>query len=303
MNAKEMAENVLTDLMGDKSVSDILLKMKIFASVRKDEDLLTWVSKELGGYFDEAPPSYRILDSGLKVKVFVPYNGEHWIEFPAEMIEEENVSERLSKIPFHQPIAELERLSEDTDNSGTINIRVPVYAFPFISKHIRGDIQDAYQYSTKAALSQIVVSVKSVLIDFLLKIGNEEKIDFNTFIKNYRNMDKSITINAQNVNTGSGTIHAEGASSIVGNNNTLVSADKENLLKIIAEIDKIATDHNSQDYQEVSADIKEELQKEKPDKKFLKRCFQLIPTFLSGVASSAAGNGLTSLISSALALL
>lgn len=39
--------------MSDKPVSDILLKMNIFASHRNDNDLLTWVSKELGGYEGE----------------------------------------------------------------------------------------------------------------------------------------------------------------------------------------------------------------------------------------------------------
>ena len=53
--------------MNNRSISDILLKLKIFASKRGDEDLLDWAYKELNGYGDyDVPPKYRIINSGLK---------------------------------------------------------------------------------------------------------------------------------------------------------------------------------------------------------------------------------------------
>ena len=302
LDFKELAENILTDLMNNKSLSDVLLKMKIFASVRKDDELLDWVKKELNGYEEVALPKYRILPSGLKIKVHVPYQGETWIEFPAEMVRNDQARERLSNLPFHQSVEEIENISKSCAEDSLVKVRVPVFAFSYFSEFINGDIQDAYQYTTPAAVSQIVVSIKSVLIDFLLEIGKEEDINFNTFIKTNPQM---ITINNSGImNTGSGEVNAEGATIVNGDNNTISADNKQELLKILAEIDKIAapTMPNT-DYEEVSKDIKTELQKKKPEKKFLKRCFQAIPSFLMGVVSSAAGNGLTSLISSALALL
>ena len=71
IDCKKLAENILMDLMNNGSISDILLKTKIYASKRGDGELLAWVTKELGGY-EEKPPTYRILNSGLKVVVFVP---------------------------------------------------------------------------------------------------------------------------------------------------------------------------------------------------------------------------------------
>ena len=301
MKFKELAENILSDLMNDKSLSDVLLKMKIFASVRKDEELLDWVIKELNGYEEVAPPKYRILPSGLKIKVHVPYQGENWIEFPAEMVRDDKARERLSNLPFHQSVAEIENISKSSEKDSLVKVRVPVFAFSYFSEFINGDIQDAYQYTTPAAVSQIVVSIKSVLIDFLLKIGKEEDINFNTFIKTNPQM---ITINNSGImNTGSGEVKAEGATIVNGNNN-IISADyKKELLDILEKIDKIAAAQPNTDYDEASKDIKAELQKPQPDKKYLKRCFQAIPSFLMGVASSATGNGLTTLISSAIALL
>lgn len=301
LNFKELAENILTDLMNNGPISDILLKTKIFASQRSDKELLEWVTKELNGYEDEKPPKYRLLNCGLKLLVFVPFQGTARIDFPVDMIENENVRDRLSSIAFHMPIAEIENLCKGSDNDGTIKMKVPVYAYQFMSKFINGDIQDAYQYSTAAAVSQIGVAVKSVLIDFLLKVSSEEDINFNNFIKTNPQM---ITINNSGiVNTGSGDVNAQGATVVNGNNNIVGGDNRQELLRILTEIDKIAQEHPSTDYDEVSSDIKTELQKEKPDNKFLKRCFQAIQTFFSGVAASVAGNGLTSLIKSAIALL
>ena len=199
------------------------------------------------------------------------------------------------------PITEIENLCKNAEEDGIIERKVPVFTYPYIARFINGDIQDAYQYTTKGAVLQILVSVKSVLIDFLLKVSNEEDINFNSFIKTNPNM---ITINnAGIVNTGSGDVNAQGSTNVIGNNNTISADNKQELLRILAEIDKIAATQSCSDYEEVSNDIKAELQKDEPEKKLLKRCFQLIPSFLSGVAASVTGEGLTQLIKSALAIL
>lgn len=111
-------------------------------------------------------------------------------------------------------------------------------------------------------------------------------------------------ITAGIVNMGEGTIHAEGANTIVGDNNTINNEQKESLKSIIESIDRLAlglTDRH--DYDGVSTDIKEELQKEKPQKSFLKRCFQAIPVILGSLSSDILANQLQPYITSALALL
>lgn len=302
LNYKELAENILTDLMNNGSISDILLKTKIFASKRGDNELLGWVSKELSGYDEEKPPKYRIQNCGLKVLVFVPFRGTARIDFPVDMINNDTVRERLSNMAFHMPIAEIDRLCKDPEGDGTIRMKVPVYAYQFMSEFINGDIQDAYQYTTTAAVSQILVAVKSVLIDFLLKVSNEEDINFNNFIKTNPQV---ITINNSGImNAGSGDLQAQGAIVVNGDGNVIDSNTKEELLKILAEIDKIvASSQPNPDYEEAVKDIKVELQKEEPKKSFLRRCFSAIPTFLSGVGSGIVANKLTPLVSSALTLL
>lgn len=304
MDYKELAENILSDIMNNRPLAEILLKTKIFASKRGDNELLGWVTKELEGYGDEMPPKYRFVSSGLKVIVYIPYVRTDSVDFPIDMIEDENVSNRLSKWGFQNPISEIENLCKNSEKDGRISTKVPVFIYQYIDKFINGDIQDAYQYTTPAAVSQILVSVKSVLIDFLLEVSKEEDIDFNTFIKNNPNMGNRITINAGIVNTGSGSVNAQGATTVVGSNNEINVENKNELLRIIKEIDKIAAEAGpNTNYEEVSKDIKDELKKDKPANNFLKRCFQLIPSFLTGLSASVVANQLNPLITAALALL
>ena len=117
-------------------------------------------------------------------------------------------------------------------------------------------------------------------------------------------MGNRITINAGIVNTGSGSVNAQGATTVVGSNNEINVENKNELLRIIKEIDKIAAEAGPiTDHEEVSKDIKDELKKDKPANNFLKRCFQLIPSFLTGLSASVVANQLNPLITAALALL
>lgn len=303
MNYKEFAESILSDLMGNVSLSDILLKMKIFASKKGDKELLTWISKELAGYENEKPPKYRIIPSGLKVDVFVPFRGTSRIDFPAEMIKDREVREKLLNLPFNNPIAEIESLCKEGTEDGFIHAKVHAYAYQFISEFINGDIQGATQFVTKASVSQIPVAVKSVIIDFMLKISNEEEIDFNTFIKSNSTMSTNINITAGILNTGNGVVNAQGSTNVVGENTIVNGDNKEELLKLIAEIDKMASVLQNAEYNEVSNDIRTELHKDVPSKSYLKRCFQAIPSILTGVGTGVVANGISPLVKAAIALL
>ena len=303
MNYKDLAENILSDIMNNGSISDILLKTKIFASKKGDKELLAWISKELSGYENEKPPKYRIIPSGLKVDVFVPFRGTSRIDFPAEMIKNKEVREKLLNLPFNNPIAEIENLCKEGTEDGFIHAKVHAYAYQFISEFINGEIQGVTQFVTKASVSQIPVAVKSVIIDFMLKISNEEDIDFNTFMKSNSAMTTNININAGILNSGNGVVNAQGSTTVVGNNNAVSGINKEELLRIVEEIDQMVSVVHNAEYNEVSNDIRAELQKETPSKNHLKRCFQVIPTILTGVGSGVVANGVSPLVKAAIEML
>ena len=96
LNYKDLAENILMDLMNNGSLSDILLKTKIFATKRGDNELLSWISKELDGYEEEKLPKYRTLKCGLKVDVFVPFRGPGSVDFPIDIIKDDTARNSLS---------------------------------------------------------------------------------------------------------------------------------------------------------------------------------------------------------------
>lgn len=300
---KQLAENILEDLMGKVSISDILLKTKIFAAKKNDQELLSWVTHELEGY-EDTPPQYRILNAGLKVDVFIPFRGTARIEFPTDVIEHKDVGNRLSHMPFHNSISEIENLCANDKDSHTLQMRVPVAAYGFMKPFLNGDIQDSYQYVSKASVLQIVTTVKSLLIDYLLRVSQEEDIDFNSFIKNKPIMIQNNNITAGIVNMGDGNVNANGATTIVGDNNTISNEQKESLLSLLEAIDKIANGvADRSDYDAVSKDIKEEIKKEQPKKSFIKRCFQAIPMILGSLSSNVIANQLQPYITQALSLL
>ena len=302
MSDKKFAETIMSDLMSNVSISDILLKLKIFASTKGDSELLNWVTQELEGY-ENKPPKYRILDAGVKIDVFVPYRGTFTIDFHTEMVTDERVRERLTKMPFHQSIEELIHLSSNNSDDGNICMHIPVPMYKHFVDFINGHIQGAYQYTTKAALAQVIVSLKSLIVDYVLKLSNSENLDFNTFIKNNPAMATSININAGIVNTGDGTINAQGSVNITGDNNSVNAGDRQELLDILSKIDSMAESLQDAEYSEVSKNIKDELEKDAPSANYLKRCFQAIPSILTGVGSGIMANGITPLVKDAIALL
>ena len=91
-------------------------------------------------------------------------------------------------------------------------------------------------------------------------------------------------------------MNAQGATTVVGNNNIITVDNKAKLLRILTEIDKLAAAQPNEEYDEISKEIKDELQSEVPKKGLLKRCFQAIPTILTGIGTGIAANALSPLI-------
>lgn len=304
MDFKQLAESILQDLMGSSSITDVLLKTKIFASLRGDLELLAWINKELNGYESSDLPSYRNLSSGIKIQVFKPFQGYFSMNFNLSLIQNSSIRDIMSKMPFYSKLGEIEELVIGDDGDGIIARDLPLVGYGQIAKYIYGDLQQAQQYVSKAAVKQIVVSVKSILIDFLLKFNEEENIDFNTFVKSQPTMVTN-NITAAVVNTGNGSIDASNTTNVVGdsNNVTLTFSCQRELLDIMDRIDRIASELNEVKYSDISMDIRNELNNPSPSKKFLTRCFQAIPSVITGISTGVVANEITPLIEKALSLL
>ncbi len=300
-NIKKLAESILSDITSDASIANILLKAKVFAAKYHDSDLLKWVENELRGY-ENNPPEYRIIDAGVKVDIHKGFQEVLGYTYPIDMVKEEKIRKRLSHIAVFNPITEIEEMGKK-DNSGTIHVEVPTAIWYYHMGHcINGDIQRAYQFGSLSAIRNILISVKSLLIDYFLKISDNEDIQFGSLIKK-DNITNVTNITAGIVNSGDGVVNAGDVTTVIGNNNTINSQTANELQGIIQKIDEIMKLQNNEEYKELSADVAVELKKEAPSKKFLKRCFQAIGGLTNGIASGVIANQVTPYIASALTLL
>lgn len=297
---KQIVEKILTDIFNDAPISNILLKTKIYASKRKDKELLEWVNNEINGY-DNNLPSYRLIDAGVKVDVHKGFQEVQGFTYPIEIIKEEKIRKRLYHMPIFSPITQIENITKTKENGDMINLEIPVNIWYHHMKHcICGDIQRAYQFSSVSALCNIITSVKSLLIDFFTKIEENKDIEFSTIMKQKENV--TINNNAAVINTGEGTVNVSTINNIIGDNNYVSIDNIAELQDILKQINEIIGTEN-QDYNEISSELGGELAHPKPSRNIIKRCFQAIRGLASNVMSEVLVNQISDLVQRALALI
>lgn len=296
---RQLAESILTDLTQDAPIANTILKAKVFAFKKNDKDLLSWIEHELDGY-EESLPKYRLLDAGVKVDIHRGFQEVLGYNYPVDMVKDEKIRERLLHLPIHGSISEVEDLSTKSDGE-TIHLDIPTWIWYHHMGHcINGDIQRAYQIATVASVKQIMVKVKSLLIDYFLKIDKGESLYFLSLIKKET---PTMQITAGIVNTGSGSVTTNGATIVSGAN---ISINKDNIPElqcILSRIEEIMQSLYSDDYKEISEELKTELKKDTPSRNIIKRGLQAINGIASGVVSGVIANQVSPLVASAIALL
>lgn len=302
---KDIAERILSDLMHDAPLTNILLKTKIYASINNDNELFEWIESELNGYNGSLPP-YRILDAGVKVDIHRGFQIVNNFEYPIDMVADKKIRERLYHLPVHLSISEIEEFSNSVE-SPTIQIDVPVAIWHHHMGHcISGDIQRAYQYATVVSLRKILVSVKSLLIDYFLKKNNDESFNFAQLMRKDEKdtiVDNRTIYTAAVINTGTGSVHASNVANIVGENNTITFDAKNELQNIIEKVEELLQPIMTGECNELISEIKEEVSSVRPKPKILKRGLQALKGIVSDVATSVVSQQVISLIGQALALL
>lgn len=286
----KIAENIIAGISNNETIADLLLKAKIYASLKKDKKMLSWIQGELEGY-ENKPPEYRILDCAVKVKVFKPFVGEFNIYFPVEVINDERVRNRIVKMPIHASITEVEDLSKQP-NSILLNLSFGLakYFSPFLG----GDFQGAYQEVSPSALKKIIILVKDILLSYFLKVAEGEDIDFTAMTKTKFDGDMKIT-NSKVIVSGNDT-HI--TNSVVNSENVKVNEDNlEKLKAILSELESHVLKSNNEEGLEAIEEVKQELNSEKPSKNKLQLLWRglgsVLTGTLSGVSVSLISKGLT----------
>lgn len=292
---KQIAEDILADIINDAPISNILLKTQIYASKRKDKELLELVNNEINGY-EENLPGYRIINARVNIDISRPFQEIQNYPYPIEMVRDQKIRKRLSQMPIHNPLSEIEIMAKK--NEGSISIPIPYLIWEKYMTHcINGKIQGAYQYAEVSALNNIITSIKSLLIDFFTKIEENNDIEFSTIMKQKENV--TINYNAAVINTGEGTVNASTINNVIGDNNIVSIDNTAKLQDILKQLNEIIGTEN-EDYNEISSELEEELATPKPSKNIVKRCFQAIKGLTSDIVSEVLANQCLDLIQSAL---
>lgn len=299
MDLKQLVENICLDLTSNETLSKILLKVKLYAGFSHDNSLADWVTNELEGYKDgESLPEYRKIICNVKV------DGATWggrissYDYPLDVIKDQKISRRLSLIPIHDSINQVEGFLKKDDN---LYMAIPAGVWPYLSKNLNFDIDRAYQWINSCSLNQIIAKVKSLLVDYYVNVLNDSTINFENILANKKQIIMNNTINAGIYNAGYGNVST--SNTIIGDNNCVnVNSRINDLKSIIDEIDRLLSE-SGEDHKECSSLIRSELDQPSPDNKILKMAFQAIKGIAFSVATQPIVTKITELVTKAISLL
>lgn len=155
------------------SLTDALLKTKVLLHKIGHKELIEWVNNELNGYAEKQDiPEYRILPANVLANLSnVRYEAtSHPI--PLRHLDEQQRA-WLENVSFNQSLAVLEKLIEDQD--GHLQVPIPMEFNGLLGKSLGNgyEIQRAWRAVGVADVSQILVQVRSRLLDFVLELQDQ----------------------------------------------------------------------------------------------------------------------------------
>lgn len=303
MNTKLLIENIIEDLVNDASISKIMLKAQAIAYALGNDDFQQWVYKEQNGYNSaKEVPEYRKVDSGLVVSASLSYGRiANNYPLPIDIIADKSVRDYLKVVKLMQPIAIIENFLNDSDTS-SLYFEVPGFLWKDIETCLNdGNVLSAKQIVPVASFRSVVEKLKSQLLHFFLELSKQIDIDFNVLT----NKDKIASIMNQTfyagiVNTGSGDVHANNATIVGGTNNnvSITPLLKEQIETILQQIETIKSDISADEHDvaEVIMDIRNELEKLSPCKRFVKNSLQALKSFGRIIAEKSIECGLNNIL-------
>lgn len=221
----------------ESSLTDILIRTKVLAFQLKNEELKTWIDSELNGYNDSKTlPTYRITNCQITGTISNGFNRATNYPIPLIGLDDE-MRKDMQTVKLFQSISALDMLVEQ-GKTGKIVMTIPAGMYGYLSKDFDNgyEIEFARREISKAQIVQVLTSVKSKLLDFLLELNikfGEEKIN--------------------DLSTGKekDTVSSLFNSSVFGNNTTIIVGSKnsqkvainEGLFKNFDELSKFLADN------------------------------------------------------------
>ena len=160
----------------NSSLSEALLKTKVLLHKIGYKELAEWVNNELNGYPHAAKeniPPYRVLPAQVLANLIsIVYQiNAHPIPLGHLMQEEKD---HLQRKYIYQPLAVLEQYVSNPD--GHLEVPIPLEFNSLLGKQLNSDfkIQRAWSQISNVDIIQIIIQVRSRLLDFMLEL--QEKL-------------------------------------------------------------------------------------------------------------------------------
>lgn len=173
--------NEIIEILSSESgkLSDALIKTKVLLHKIGHKELVPWVNSELNGYSDkDAVPEYRVLSAQVLVNASnIAYRvTSHHI--PMGHLEEEH-RKSLETARMDQSLAVLEKFAEK--DSGQLQAHIPMESYGILEKGLDNSyrIESAWSEISISSVLQILIQVRSRLLDFVLELNDQFPSELN----------------------------------------------------------------------------------------------------------------------------
>lgn len=173
----KLANEIVEILSSSNGVlSEALIKTKVLLHKIGHKELVAWVNKELNGYGDEDElPEYRIVHA--QVLVYATNGAYEVRSHPVPMGHiDQKFREMWEKGRMPHSLAVIEKMINSSEgNSDTFESPIPMEANGLLSKGLANGyiVQRAWSEIPVAAVADILMQVRSRLLDFILELSDE----------------------------------------------------------------------------------------------------------------------------------
>ena len=155
------------------SLGETLLKTKVLLHQLGRKELAEWVNQELTGYSlgEDTVPKYRRIRALVKGHVSNGYYTYSNYQLPTMHLKEA-VRRRWENLSICESISAIEKLVKNGEEAGHLSVAIPPEANHMFDEVITDGyhVQKAWSEIGKTQFTQILIEVRSRLLDFLLEL-------------------------------------------------------------------------------------------------------------------------------------
>lgn len=160
-------------------LSNALIKTKVLLHQIGHKELVPWVNSELNGYPDrDSVPEYRVLSA--RVLVNASNRAYRVTSHPIPMGHlEDKHREAIETSRMEQSLAVLEKFTENDD--GHLRAHIPMESYGILGKGLGNhyQIESAWSEVNYTSVLQILIEVRSRLLDFVLELNDQFPSELN----------------------------------------------------------------------------------------------------------------------------